>query len=248
MTIRYDLDTTGVNSNNLVQAEPHTLSNMANRCFAPDYGSFFSTSMVVTDTANNQVLTRDVQYQCVELLGVPTAMYGKEIMGIVLILDPAVSTSVTCTYQVLGGEWSSSAKAIEQMYNALQLDDRPVAWPAIINKPDGYAPTQHLHDVGDVYGWEYIVDSLERIVRAIELGDALQHQQIYRYIDQLVLENGSLTTGTVAAMIAGQLAAHLAASDPHSQYTTNVRAQALIDASIAGLATADEQFFMSFIG
>jgi hypothetical protein len=217
--IRYQLDPTGVSPDNLVQDEPHALVNRLYRPIIPSYGAYFTESLQITDTATGNPLTAS-QYQNCELYEVPSAKYGKEICSVILIIDPSVSANVTITYQTLGGEYSYSNQAILQQIEALQLDNRPIAWPNVLDKPDQYPPSMHLHDVGDVYGFEYVVHALDRIRAAIELGDAASHDAIYEYIDrvQAGLQSGLDTTNQ-------NLQAHISdTKNPHKTTAAQVGA------------------------
>lgn len=181
--IRYPLDPSGNAPSNRIDGERHTLSpNRRYRCFATDYGAFFSKSVVIRDLTTGLELTPD-QYFFSELYELPSDRYGKEIFAIVIITDPEVGTEIEIDYQCLGGEYGTSATAVIQMIEKLQLDDRPIEWGDIINKPTEFRPVHHYHDVGDVYGFEYEVHALERIRQAILIGDAASHDVIYKYID-----------------------------------------------------------------
>lgn len=180
---RYPLDTTGVSPNNKIEQEAHTLTNRPIRAIAPEYGAYFTESIVVRDTTNSTELVKNTDYYCAEMYAVPSSKYGKEICSIVVITNPAISSNVDIDYQALGGPWSYSQQAIVQMIDSLNLDNRPVTWDDIINKPHGFNPVHHLHDAGDVYGFEYVVAELERIRQAILLGDSVSHDLIYAYIN-----------------------------------------------------------------
>lgn len=219
LVIQYPEDPTGVSPNNAVQNEPHTLSNRQVRVFATDYGAFYTESLKIRDAANNQLLTAD-QYYAAELYEVPSARYGKEICAIVVITDPTVSSNILVDYQALGGPFSTSATAIINQIENLNLDDRPVSWGNIIGKPSEFPPSHHLHDAGDVYGFEYLVHALDRIRAAIEMGDAISHDQIYLYIDRVKAELLDLINANQ-----GNLQAHLAdTSNPHGTTAAQVGA------------------------
>jgi hypothetical protein len=183
--IRYPLDPTGTSPDNLVQGELHTLPARLIRAVATTYGAFYTESIVVRDTSNNQVLTKGVQYYPAELYEIPTAKFGKEVCAIIVITDPSVSSEISLQYQAVGGEFSSSVTAVIQQIEALNLDDRPIEWGSIIDKPDEYPPSHHLHDAGDIYGFEYVVHALDRIRAAILMGDDVSHDTIYQYIDAM---------------------------------------------------------------
>lgn len=180
---RYPLDPTGVSPDNLVVGEQHTLPNRTIRAFAPLYGAFFTESLVLRDRTTGQVLVRNTQYRAAELYEFPTGRWGKEICGIILVTDPTVSNDVEVQYQALGGEYSTNMDAIINMFNEAMLD-RPVAWPDIIGKPDEFNPAAHFHDAGDIYGFEYVVNALERLRQAILTGDAASHDEILKYVDR----------------------------------------------------------------
>ena len=180
---RYPLDPTGVSPNNKVEGEEHTLLARPIRAIAPSYGAFFTESLVVYEKNNPTPLVPNVDYYSAELYEVPTAKYGKEICSVIVITNSNVGSDIVIEYQALGGPWSYSQQAIIQMINNLDLDDRPVTWGDIIGKPTEFNPAHHLHDAGDVYGFEYIVAELERIYQAIIIGDSKSHDLIYAYID-----------------------------------------------------------------
>lgn len=216
--VRYPLDPTGISPDNLVQGEVHQMVRRNVRAIATQYGAFFTASMKVVDTSTNQELVRGQQYQAVEMYELPTKRYGKEVCAIILITDTTVSDEVSLQYQAVGGEFSSSATAILQMIEALELDDRPLAWSSIVDLPSEFPPSHHLHDIGDTYGWEFVTHALERVRQAIVLGDTLSHDAIYRYIDAV---NGQVSASVLAQIqqtANDAMAAHVAAADPHSQY------------------------------
>lgn len=186
IVVRYPLDITGENPNNLVVNEEHTLGNRAIRAFPTSYGGFFTESVVVKEKSTQRILEKNVDYYCSQIYDIPSARYGKEICSVIVVKNQAVDSNVQVTYQALGGPWSTSQQAIVNMFNSLGVDDRPVKWGDILNKPTGFNPAPHLHDVGDVYGFEYIVAELERIRQAILVGDSISHDEIYKYIDALI--------------------------------------------------------------
>lgn len=180
--IRYPLDITGINPDNFVNGEIHTLSNKPVRAIAPTYGAYFTESLKVFDNRTQQQLTRGVQYLCTELLQTPTEMYGKEISYLILIIDPAVSSDVIIQYQLLGGLYTRSGDAIINLYETIMRDERPVNWIDILNKPLEFTPTQHLHDGRDIYGFEYLVTALERIRNAIAISDVPVYENIMDWL------------------------------------------------------------------
>lgn len=185
---RYPLDPTGVSSSNLVMGEPHTMPRRRVRAIALQSGAFFTDSIHVFDATTNVELTRGVQYYAAELYELPSAKYGKEICAIVVITDETVGDDVVVNYQALGGEYSNSMTAVIQQIERLALDQRPVGWGNLIDRPDQFPPSHHLHDVGDVFGFEYVVHAIDRVRSAILMGDDVSHDVIYAYIDAAIAQ------------------------------------------------------------
>lgn len=165
-----DLDPTGTNVSNRIVAEPHSLSDRPTRSIAPKYGAFFGDSVTIQDGAYS--LVRGQDFQIVELHQEATLKYGKEICSVILIINSAISSNVAVTYQALGGHYAFSDKTIADLYQSVITDNRPVDWSNIFNKPTEFNPAIHRHLLDDVYGFEPIVDYLERIKRAITLGQS----------------------------------------------------------------------------
>lgn len=210
--VRYPLDPTGRNSSNLVQEEEHLLGVRTIRAFATHNGGFFSDSIIIKDKATQRVLEKETEYYCAEIYEIPTKKYGKEICSVVVITNPDVSDEILVTYQALGGPWSTSQQAILQLFTQIENNQVPVKWSDIIGKPTGYNPLAHLHDAGDVYGLEYIVDQMQRIIYAVTTKDRASHIEIYQYIDWLV--------STVISQLGDSLGEHRLSGDHDWRYFT----------------------------
>lgn len=182
-TPRFNEDLTGTNINNRVVDEPHALPPKVYRSIAPIYGPYYTESLVVVDASNAQTLTRDIHYKCLDVVGIPTAKSGKEICTIIVITAQSVSSNVLINYQALGGNYEHTHEAIKLLVDNILTDTRPVSWPNILNRPDTFEPSHHLHRVGDIYGFEYMVVELERLKNAILLGDDIAHMEILSYVD-----------------------------------------------------------------
>ena len=183
--IRYALDPTGHNPNNLVIGEVHTLSTAQVRAVAPIYGPFFAESTVVYDHGTNVLLTKDVDYQLVHLLQDASLTFGKEICQIILITNRAVSNKVRLNVQLLGGNYQNSAKAISDAYDTFASDNRPVDWVnGVLNKQTQYPPSLHMHLLEDVVGFGALVVALERIGQAVTLSNIPAWQNLVDWVQQ----------------------------------------------------------------
>lgn len=165
---RFEFDSTSINPDNLVIDEPHVLGNRDIRSIAPLYGPIYKNNFILRDGVN--VLIENVDYIFAELHQEATLKIGKEVYSVILVTNTSVSSNVTITYQTVGGPYLNSAASIANLYEAVINDNRPVDWLNVYNKPATYPPTLHRHLLEDVYGFEPVVDALERIKNAITLG------------------------------------------------------------------------------
>jgi hypothetical protein len=168
---RYPVDLTGTNLNNLITDELHNLPNLINRAVIPSYAPYYTETVIVRDAMTNAVLTKGVQYQCLQLVEEATIKTGKELCEVILITDQTVSNQVSITYQTIGGLYQRTSDAILAMYNAVMNDNRPVDWSNVLNKPSMYPPSLHNHLYRDIIGFEPMITELERIKNAIVLSD-----------------------------------------------------------------------------
>ena len=246
MTIlKYPLDLTGVSPNNLIIEEVHTLPVGVNRAFVPSYGPFYTNSLIVREAVAGTLLLPNVHYKAIQLYAEATEASGLEVCSIIVITDANVSNRVSIDYQVVGGEYSSSVYALQQMLDALSLDERPVAWGDIIGKPSEYAPTEHRHDAGDLYGFEYVVTALEEIKQAILIGDDASHDAIYGYVDQ----NNQNQDATIQALTANVEAHKVDYGNPHQTTAAQVGLGAVqnygISTTLQAQAGADNASYMT---
>lgn len=179
---RYELDYTGVNKDNLVAGELHSPENYDIRSIAPIYGPYFTDTLKVYNAATGDLLFRNISYQCVDVVGVAAAKSGKEVCTIILLTDKSIR-SVNITYQALGGPYEQRYEAIRLLMENLNLTKDLVTWRDIVDKPSSFNPTMHLHAIGDVVGFEYMIAALEQIKNAIILGDDNQHMEIFNQLN-----------------------------------------------------------------
>lgn len=217
--IKYPLDLTGQAASNLITGELHTVSVATQPAFVTNYGPFYTAALVVTRMDTGAVLTPKTvgattgQYVATQLMTDMTLRTGYEICSVIVLTDPTLPNDLTVSvqYQALGGPYSASVDAIQQLIDALDLADQPVLWADILGKPVLFPPAPHLHDLGDIYGFEYLVAALERVTQAIYIGDDAQLTAVYAYIDHQINGLQSSVSANSAA-----LAAHLADyTNPH---------------------------------
>lgn len=217
--IKYPLDLTGQAASNLITGELHTVSVATQPAFVTNYGPFYTDALVVKRMDTGATLTPKTvgsttgQYVATQLLVDMTLRTGSEICCVIVLTDQTLpnNLSISVQYQALGGPYSASVDAIQQLIDALDLTNQPVLWADILGKPVLFPPSPHLHDLGDIYGFEYLVAALERVTQAIYIGDDAQLTAVYAYIDHQINGLQSSISANSAA-----LSAHLADyTNPH---------------------------------
>lgn len=189
LILKYPLDPTGINPNNKIIGEEHDLGAGINRAIVPNYSAFYSASMVVYAEDRVEPLIPNQHFIAAQLHADATAALDREVCMAVVIIDQSIMGKVRLEYQTVGGEFSVSVDALRQAIEDEDLDDRTVSWGDIIARPSAYPPAPHLHDIGDLYGFEYVVEALEALRAAILIGDEATHEEIrqwVRYEDSLL--------------------------------------------------------------
>lgn len=185
---RYPLDKTGVNPDNLVNREQHSLTPMSRptdvRVAAPHYGPFFAESIVVRDRSNGITLVKGADYKVTDLLQDPTLSFGKEIGQFIVIMNGAVSNEIEISYQVLGGNYQNDATSVQHVFQTFLNDTRPVDWNDISGKPTTFPPSLHIHLLDDVIGWGPVIVALEQVRDAILLSNTPMFEAIIDWVNE----------------------------------------------------------------
>lgn len=187
--ILYPLDLEGTSLRNRIDGELHTIGRDRYRAFAVNYGFFYADSVTLKDRGTGKSLVRgnDKDYQILYFSREITAktLGKKEVGGIILVHNPDVGTDIEVGYNLVGGHYANYSSAIEDAIELLELDNRNVYWKDVLERPDLFTPAPHVHDVGDVYGFEYIIDLLGYVANALMVGDNEVHNQILAAITKL---------------------------------------------------------------
>lgn len=182
--LKYPLDLRGTSATNRVVDEVHTVSEEGARLIIPNYGPFYTKNLVVKNYATGETLVPREQWKAAQLYQEAVQRTGEEVCAVIIITDPAITSSqFSITYQVVGGKFSRAVPVIQDLIEDLEIDEREVMWGDILAAPEAFPPVSHLHDAGDLYGFEYLTAALEQIHQAILIGDAEEHNVIIGYIE-----------------------------------------------------------------
>lgn len=232
--LQLPLDLSGVAITNKVVAELHIVAATGTRAIVTTRGPFYTRGLIVRNKTTGIELVPDVDYRPVHMFLEASLRAGQEICSVIIILPTSTVTEVEIDYQAIGGEYSASVSAIEQMLESLDLDNRTVFWGDLLGAPEYFPPTAHLHDVGDVYGFEYIVAVLEQIRRAILLGDQAAFDELRNYVN---LQDNSLR-GLITSL-ESLMEDHIGnTNNPHNTTKVHVGLGSVQNYGIASLADA----------
>ena len=161
--VKYPFDPTATAPSNLIVDEQYLVPATRNRAFALNGGPFYAESVVVKSLPTNSVLTKGTDYKVLYLYQDATIKTNKAVNAVVHIVNPTIVGTVAVTYQVVGGTYSTNYDAIQLLLEQLAVDNRNVRFSDLIDAPVTYPPKPHLHSVGDMYGWDSVIQVLEDI-------------------------------------------------------------------------------------
>lgn len=196
MTYRYPEDPTGANPDNLVSGERRSLEDRPIRVAIPKYSPFFTASLVVYDSETQKPLVKGVDYQVPVILQEATLRYGMEVGDALLILNPAVSSTIILTYQAVGGPVQNNIDNLVKLYDGLMNDTRGIDWQTgVFGKPASYPPSPHPTQLSDIYGFEPLTFALERIQQAILLGNTPAYEMLFEALKANVASKQEIEAG-----------------------------------------------------
>lgn len=182
----YPLDLTATAATNFIQNEVVTFNTVQEKMFVPSKGPFYTLSMEIRHGVTNALLQPETQYKLLQPVKEAIRMSGKEVCAVIYITDNSIP-SITISYRVIGGVFSDTASEIGDILlnNPLSLSGQ-VSWWDILDKPDQFTPSEHLHHVDNIYGMSDVVAVLENMRIAILAGDSVAISAIYQYINNLL--------------------------------------------------------------
>jgi len=206
----YPLDPSGTSVNNLVQGEVCAVPNTGLRVFALRFGAFFATSLVLVDTANNQPLAKS-QYYAAWRYNIPTSKYKKDICGLIVITDPAVSNTVKVNYQVVGGPYSVPETDVVAMLTRRLASARSPAWTDVLPHPPALTPADFTDDE---FGFASLENAMNAVSGTIVNGRVSTYDAVLKYASDIL---GPYGTG-IPTDAQGLMDAHVGDANAHPYY------------------------------
>ncbi len=183
--IKYPVDLTGESTTNRVLDERRILPQNGYWGFVPTNGAFYTHNLRIVHLATGKRLIPHLDYLCVGLNIRATELTHLEVCSAILLKNQSYQGELAIDYNVVGGDYSINGDLIQELLVQAINDGRPVLWGSILNKPDGFVPGGHLHDILDTYRWEHMVYAVNRLGAILEQGDQWDHADIRNALDNL---------------------------------------------------------------
>ena len=161
---KFPLDLSGESKHNKVSGETHKLKGRLRfKTLVPNHGAYYTDSLIVRDVKTGEKLKAEQQFLAIQYYEQPSKRSGKEVCASILILERDID-EVEIEYQAVGGEFEAIVPVIERALESVEdFRLQTASWGDLLDKPDVFPPAPHLHRISDVYGFEHVVQSLERM-------------------------------------------------------------------------------------
>lgn len=179
-------DYTGELASNRVVGEVHELTNTQFKLVVPLSGFFYTHNLKVYDE-RMALLEPGTHYQTIyanEEVQMRTA--GLEVCG-ALVLKPTTTTkTVSISYNQVGGPYSNYTSAIEAALLALDLDGREIDFANLKGLPEYFTAGPHAEDIGNVFGFEYVKQGIDRLRETLERSGKTTAEQVGSLLNDLI--------------------------------------------------------------
>lgn len=173
MLTRYPFDVTGRDPGNLVVGERHDLGDIRpQRPFLTREGAFFNESLVIKQGEKTLTLSKDYIFDF--FWHDASHETGKAVSCGFRIINKALVGEVQVTYQVVGGKYHTRTEGYKKVLETMPYEPQRVYWEEVLEKPDSWVPTRHMHHVNDVFGLGPLYYAI------LELGKSLERQSVLK--------------------------------------------------------------------
>lgn len=169
----YAFDPSGISAGNLITSESHVLTAGDLPDFhivVPTFTPFFSDNLVVSFTNPSNVTTvlvEGIDYITTHIFIGASRGTAKAVYGSILILNTALTGTVSVTYQTLGGEWLVDDTKLAEILADRQYNPRITAWEVISGAPQVFPPIDHEWNLQDLVGMTEVVAKLDDLATTI---------------------------------------------------------------------------------
>lgn len=180
MLFKRPLDLVGDMAENRVVGEYHPLTQLSDRAFTVELGSFYSSTVAIRNATTGQALVRNVDYKLLNAdMAAVTETGGKAVDTVIFMLDTNMS-GVYVDYQAVGGQYSVLSLAVVILLEANKnATKEPIYWSDILDKPETWLPTNHTHELWELDEIEKGHTALTKVIESILLKDYEGYREVF---------------------------------------------------------------------
>lgn len=191
--ITYPLDQSGVNPQNLVTGELHSVSGSIYRDyhfivaeFSPLYVDNFKATVTVAGVTRPLVEDVDFSFTLPYVTG--TRTYGKAMYGGITLHGVEENGIVTLQYQTVGGRQTADRLQVLTRLADMAYNPRTTNWELVADVPEALPPSPHYQDYDTFYGQDAVVAKLGEIVTAIAQNSSLTTEAINGFLSLIGID------------------------------------------------------------
>jgi hypothetical protein len=147
-----------------------TLPHRKERLILLRHGGFYTEQLTIFKP-DGSTLKRGVDWSPAYLYQGLTELTTQEAYGLIVIKNPTVPATVKVSYRAIGGLFGVPVDELKAIMLATQNDQFEFTWDSIVAKPSQFNAEEHKHKFWQSYGWDSTVVELDRIRKAILVGD-----------------------------------------------------------------------------
>ena len=157
---QYKTDIAGINPDNQILDEPsHVEPGEWTRIIVPLHAPFFVDSLVMK-RLNGVPLVYDKDFRIFRLMSRLTELCATPVACMIELLDETI-TDVSMDYKVVG-EFSLIDTDMLQLITSAVVNNRPVLWDNLRDKPVAFPPILHSHSLlTDIVAWQDVIECMD---------------------------------------------------------------------------------------
>lgn len=208
---------------NRITNEPQTLVALPNRkerIILLRHGGFYTEQLTIF-RPDGSTLKRGTDWSPAYLYQGLSELTTLEAYGFIVIKNPSVPNTLKVSYRAIGGLFGVPVDELKTIMLATQNDQFEFTWDSIVAKPSQFNADTHKHKFWQVYGWTSTIVEMDRIRKAILVGDTAIMDDAKEYAALLLADSKSRLDGYGVSF-----EAHYAdLADPHRTTPTQIGLQ-----------------------
>ena len=180
---QYQLDITGINPDNKIVDESHSLIRQRNRALSLNHGAFYTETLEIKHVDTGYVLQKYIDYKILQPYSTLITLTGQSVAGIILIHNSNIHQNLAISYQAVGGEFAINSKSLEAYLNSISDQGTTFSWYNSLLSDQSFEGTSPQLDVFDFHWLSF---TLEKIRNAILWSDSQYYDKIRKYLDDVM--------------------------------------------------------------